>query len=385
LVPFLFRDFSELKVFTRSLWKWRSSLLILMVVTSLVFSIQLFLWYFQTGHFFIWSYQDEGFYFSHPEVMNVLFSYRKGLFIYTPLAFLACFGLLTIIRKPVKLISMLAFLVLSTYIIASWWNWYYGDSFGHRAFIDYYGIFGILIALLLNRFSFKGDKLVMTILFLPFVVLNLFQTWQYSNYIIHPYSMNKEKYEYVFLKSDSTYFNCLGGNEELPGYSVDKLHPCLSTENRFEKTAENWDYGFIQNYSNAISGTKVNLLDSLHQYSSGYKSRADIISTIPATYYIEVSMMVYDSIPGASNNAILVFSMDSINFRENYWQGIHLNDIPVNPSRAWRKCKFSWTLPRILNSNGILKIYVWNTGKKVFMIDDFRLTFYIDRPSSRKD
>jgi hypothetical protein len=186
------------------------------------------------------------------------------------------------------------------------------------------------------------------------------------------------------MKSDSTFFNCLGGNEELPGYSVDRLHPFLSTENKFEKIPENWDYGFIQIYSNAISGTKVNFLDSLHQYSSGYKSRADMISAIPATYYIEASVMVYDSFPSASNKANLVFSMDSINLIENYWHGIRLNDIPVNPVRTWRECKFSLTLPKIYNPDGILKIYIWNFGKKTFMIDDFRLTFFIDHSGSKQ-
>jgi hypothetical protein len=383
LIPFLFRDFAEMKQFTGSLLKKKSAFLTLILITLLVFSIQLFLWYLQTGRFFLWSYQNEGFYFSHPEVMNVLFSYRKGLFIYTPLVVLACFGLFMILLKPVKLISMLAFLAMSTYIIASWWNWYYGDSFGLRVFIDYYGIYGLLIALLLNRFSFKAEKLLLTLLFLPFIFLNLFQTWQYCNWIIHPYSMNKEKYEYVFLQSDSIYFNCLGGNEEIPGYSVDRLHPCLSTQNTFEKTEENWNYAFIKSYSNAKSGKHVNYLDSLNIYSSGFFIRADRISKIPARYYIEGSLSVYDSVPGASNKANLVFSMDSINFGENYYQGIHLNDIPVNPYRKWRKCNFSLTLPRILNPKGILKIYVWNIGKKVFWIDDFRLTFYIDRSASR--
>jgi hypothetical protein len=383
LIPFLFRDFAELKQFTRSLWNLKSSMLILMLVAFLVFSIQLILWYFQTGHFFLWSYRDEGFYFSRPEVMKVLFSFQKGLFVYTPLILLAGFGLISIFMKPVKLISMMIFLLLSTYIIASWWNWYYGDSFGLRAFIDYYGIYALLIALTLDRLSFRGDKIFMAILFLPFIFLNLFQTWQYSNWIIHPYSMNKEKYEYVFMKSDSTFINCLGGNEELPGYSVDYLHPCLSTQNNFEKPVENWSYSFVQGYSNAISGKNVNYLDSVHIYSSGYMVKAEKISKIPAIYYIEASMMVYDSIPGASNKANLVVSMDSINFRENYWKGIHLNDIPVNPARTWRKCKFSLTLPRILNPNGVLKIYVWYTGKKVFMIDDFRLTFYLDKPKGK--
>jgi len=385
LVPFLFRDFSDLKQFTLSLWKYKSSVLIFMLVPILVFSIQLFLWYLQTGRFFLWSYRDEGFYFTHPEVMNVLFSFRKGLFVYTPLILLAGFGLIAIIRKPVKFISMLTFLAVSTYIIASWWNWYYGDSFGLRAFIDYYGIYGLLIALLLNRFSFKGDKLFFALLLIPFIALNFFQTWQYSNWIIHPYSMNKEKYKYVFLKSDSTYINCLGGNEEIPSYSVDKLHPCLSTRNTFEKTDEKWDYGYIRSYPNAFSGKNVNFLDSIHQYSSGFKLMAEKISNIPATYYIEISMMVYDSVPGASQMANLVFSMDSINFREIFWHGILLNDIPVNPSRTWRKCTFSYTLPKILNPKGILKIYVWNTGKKIFMIDDFRLTFYLDKATSLRD
>lgn len=106
------------------------------------------------------------------------------------------------------------------------------------------------------------------------------------------------------------------------------------------------------------------------------------IGGIPARYYIEASLMVYDSIPGASNKANLVFSMDSINFRENYWYGVHLNDIPENPPGVWRRCNFSLTLPIILNPEGILKIYVWNTEKKLFMIDDFRLTFFIDKPAS---
>jgi hypothetical protein len=379
LLPFFFRDFNELKQYSLTLWRSKFSLLVMLAVTVIVFSIQPLLWYFQTGRFFIWSYRDEGFYFSHPEIVNVLFSFRKGLFVYTPLLIFTVIGLIMIILKPLKAISMLAFLAVSTYIIASWWNWYYGDSFGLRAFIDYYGIFSILIAMLFDRFSFRGYKLFLVILVLPFIALNLFQTWQYCNHVIHPYSMNKEKYKFVFLRSDSTYFNCLGGNEELPWYSVDRLHPILSTQNTFEKVKENWNYAYIRNYPGAVSGKNVNYLDSLHPFSSGYMTKADRISAIPARYYIEASVMVYDSIPGASNDANLVFSMDSINFRENYWQRIRLNDIPLNPSRKWRECKYSLTLPWILNPKGILKIYIWNPGGKPFMIDDFRLTFYIDK------
>ena len=383
LIPFLFSDFSAMKQFAGTIWKNKPVFLISLFITILILTIQPFLWYLQTGHFFIWSYQDEGFYFSRPEIMNVLFSYRKGLFIYTPLIFFAVFGLFTIIRKPLRFISMLIFFVLSVYLIASWWNWYYGDSFGLRAFIDYYGIYGLLIAMLLNQITIKYQNLLLTFLLVPFIGLNLFQTWQYSNHIIHPNSMNKAKFRYVLLKSDSTYFNCLGATQEIAGYSVDRLHPVMVTQNTFEEPQENWYSTYIKSCANAISGKHANYLDSLNVYSSGFFIRADRISSIPATYYIEGSLSVYDSLPGASNKANLVFSMDSINLRETYWQGFRLNDIPVNPARIWRTCRFSLTLPRILNPDGILKIYIWNFGKKPFMIDDFRLTFNIDQAGSR--
>jgi hypothetical protein len=38
-----------------------------------------------------------------------------------------------------------------------------------------------------------------------------------------------------------------------------------------------------------------------------------------------------------------------------------------------------------LNPKGTLKIYIWNTGKKTFLIDDMRLTFYIDRPTCLRE
>jgi hypothetical protein len=357
--------------------------MILLLAFGSVIIIQPLLWYLQTGKLFIWSYRDEGFNFGSPAFRSVLLSFRKGLFIYTPMILLAMAGLIPLLKKPVRLASMILFLVISTWIIASWWNWYYGDGFGLRAFIDYYGIFAILIAVFLNSIPLKFEKIILPLIFAPFIFLNLFQTWQYCNWIIHPFSMNPQKYKYVFLESDSTYMNCLGGNQELPGYRVNMTRPVHSTIHTFDTVTDVWNYAETRYLTNAYSGKYVNILDSLHIYSSGYMIRAAEISPVPATYYVVASLMVYDTIPGASNGANIVFSMDSINLRDNYYQRYHLNDIPDNPFRTWRRCAFSLTLPRIVNPDGILKIYVWNTGRKVFLIDDFRIDFYLD-PSGGK-
>lgn len=55
--------------------------------------VQLYVYYWHTGHFFVWAYRDEGFDFLHPHFLGTLFSYEKGLFVYTPVLLLAIPGL----------------------------------------------------------------------------------------------------------------------------------------------------------------------------------------------------------------------------------------------------------------------------------------------------
>ena len=60
----------------------------LMVV--LVWVPQMIYWNEMTGHWLYFSYgSDERFFFGDPAIIKGLFSYRKGLFIYTPLLLFA--------------------------------------------------------------------------------------------------------------------------------------------------------------------------------------------------------------------------------------------------------------------------------------------------------
>jgi hypothetical protein len=268
------------------------------------------------------------------------------------------------------------FVIICIYIISSWWNWYYGDSFGARAFIDYYGIYALLLAILLNHKESKTGTTLIIILLFPFVALNLFQTWQYTHYIIQPYSMNKEKFQYVFLRADSVYQKCLGGNDEIPGYNIDTAHPFRLYRTDFEKVSPSWKNSVNKIVPYAHSGRFVGYTDSLHPYSATLEIKPDSISAYPAIFYIEGSVWLRDSLKGSSNKAFFVFSMDSIDQQGNYWYGFPVNDVPDNPEGVWRKCKFSLTLPEFRVPGKILKIYVWNNGKKPIMIDDFSVAFF---------
>ncbi len=372
LIPFLAGENSRMIHFLRAVWLKKLTLLLMVLIFLAIVSVQGVLWYIQTGRFFVWSYHGEGFRFFSPEIFNVLFSYRKGLFIYTPVLLVSMMGMIILLlRKQLQFLSITGFFILSTYIIASWWNWYYGDGFGLRAFIDYYGIFAILLAMVVNKIR-PGTDVVFSVLFLsPFVLLNLLQTWQYTHQVIQPNSMNAVKYHHVFMKTDSAMINSLGGNDEIADYSVNLTRPVLTCTSSFEKPQENWILNSIIATSRASSGEHAGYLDSLHQFSPAIVIRAAKLGKLPDTFHVRGEIMIWDSVPGASNGALVVLSMDSIQPGENYWRGFLMNDIPVTSSKTWRKITFSLMLPEIANPDGILKIYIWNTGKKPMLVDDF--------------
>ena len=380
LIPFLFNMKEEIRTLAGFLREKKMALILFLGSFFLVVCIQFILWHIQTGHWIIWSYKDEGFYFRNPEWSNVLFSFRKGLFIYTPLIFLSMLGLVRLLFvNRIRFFSMTFFIIVSTWIIASWWNWYYGDSFGARAFLDYNGIYALLLALLLDHKWKKGSTFLVTGVLFIFVAINLLQTWQFTQYIIHPYSMNREKYKYVFLKTDSVYRECLGGNDEIPGYRIDMTHPCAVFRTGFEKVPENWSSSALKASSFAHSGKFVGYLDSAHPYSATLRIHPESLSSYPATFYMKGSIWVRDSVQGASNKAFVVVSMDSIDQVGNYWYGFPLNDVPKNPAGTWRNCRFSLTLPEFKIPGRLLKVYVWNSGKKPFIVDDFSLVFYTEK------
>jgi hypothetical protein len=164
--------------------------------------IQLMVYYNQTGALFVYSYEEEGFNFLRPEIFNILFSYKKGLFLYTPLLLIAMFGhVIWFKMQKWQAISSMLFFLSITYFLSSWWNWYYGGSFSSRAYIEYYVFFALPFAIMLQRLS-KPYRRVMLGISMVLVLFCQFQTYQYRYMVIHWDNMDKEKYWEVFLNPD---------------------------------------------------------------------------------------------------------------------------------------------------------------------------------------
>jgi hypothetical protein len=221
-VPFLAGSIAAMKEgLIRLLRKPKIFLTGLFIFVCICF-IQCLAWYFQTGKFIIYSYVGEGFNFSQPQIINILFSYRKGLFVYSPVLFISMLSLLWFgyKRRFYNLYTWLSFFIILTYVISSWHNWGYGASFGMRAFIEYFPVFFIIFALMLNEIKPLFGKAIIVISLLT-IPLNVIQTYQYKSFILSWYQMDRDKYWKVFLRTSKQYIGLIWKKQyDYNNYSV---------------------------------------------------------------------------------------------------------------------------------------------------------------------
>ncbi|MGK0366302.1 MAG: hypothetical protein ACI85O_003375 [Saprospiraceae bacterium] len=204
VLPFIAGNFNNLRVGLHFLLSRYKTLLISSLIVLGTISTQLIYYKLATGNFFVYSYNKEGFDFSNPHFFDILFSYRKGLFLYTPLYLLSLSGLYFLWKKSFwKVMTWLSFFVAITYIFSSWHMWFYGGSFSSRVYVEYLPLFMILLAIYLEGLTGKiWKKRTFVGLIFGLILLCQFQTFQYRHYKIHWSDMTKEMYWDVFLKVD---------------------------------------------------------------------------------------------------------------------------------------------------------------------------------------
>lgn len=162
-------------------------------------------WKINTGHFMYYSYQNEPFYFSHPQIINGLFSYRKGWLVYTPVMVLSLVGIFAL-RGNLKTFfwPTLISLLLVLYVTFSWWCWWYGGSFGARPMIEFYVMLSVPLAAFLKWISQQRIifKWLTGIVLIGFIWLNNFQSRQYRSTLLHWDSMSKKAYWAIWGKTN---------------------------------------------------------------------------------------------------------------------------------------------------------------------------------------
>jgi hypothetical protein len=181
--------------------------LLIFLVGILLWIPQFLFWKTHAGTYFYFSYPGERFFWNDPQIINILFSYRKGWITYTPMIVLAFIGFFFIKKDfPVSKWVFIFITSLMVYVLSCWWDWFFGGCFGARAFCQYIAFLSIPIAFLIDfiyyspkKFPLKGILSLLVFVFIfSCVCLNIGQTYQYNHNRIHSSAMTKKVYWEVF-------------------------------------------------------------------------------------------------------------------------------------------------------------------------------------------
>jgi hypothetical protein len=373
-LPFLSGSSAVFTDRVKKLFKTPKKLILGLLLFFGVFSIQLIFNFIQTGNLLLWSYRNEGFHFNDPAILSFLFSYRKGFFVYTPLMLLIVPGMILFFhRSKFSFYTYFSFILILIYMLSSWWNWFFGDSFGMRAMVDFYPLLAIPLALIIKQFSASRWKRIIISLFLiPAVALNLFQAYQYYAGIIHPDSMTKEKYWYVFLKADPSYRGILGSFPE-PIFSGFNESLSINYFNDMEGPSNLWTSNGVQTSKESFSGRYLAEMSQSNIYSPTLVLMNENLIKTESELYVTVNLMYRELEKNATSDALLVYAATDKNSELSFYKTFRIKQMPDDKTLVWRNGSFGFKVPAWDSNLTQVKVYVWNIQKTVFQMDDFEV------------
>ena len=342
----------------------------------LALSPQLIINLLQTGKPVIYGYQNEGFYFDRPELLNFLFSFRKGWFVYTPFMLLLFPAVFQLFRQSkFAFFSFLCFFTLLVYVFSSWWNWFYGDSFGMRPMIDFYSLFFLVILLMLTSIRKKILLIATTTFIMLAVFLNLFQSWQYAVGIIHPDAMNKKAYTYVFLRADQSYKKVVAATDE-SFYGVLQTSPFFETQNSLETDIPGWSTN-----RQTVQGenSKAAKLTESAIYSPSFNYVIPESVKGKRNIYIVFETKYLEPKTNAAANALFVVDVKDTSGNTVFYKAFKMKRLPDRVTNQWRQGSIGFKIPDLTAELSSIKLYVWNKEKQEFLLDDLELRLYTYR------
>ncbi len=358
--------------------------IILVIITLIIIGIpQIIYWKVTTGKFLYMSYNNpgEGFDFLSPYILKVLFSFRKGWFIYTPVMLFAVTGFYYLFKKNKPVFyPLLLFFIFNLFIVSSWSCWWYADSFGQRALVQSYPVMAITLGYLIQyiqtkKFIIKG---IFTVIFIFLIILSIFQTWQAKQGILHTSRMTREYYFKIFGKrqvneSDRNLllvYRSYDANESIDNihdYNKSQiLHLDFEVNSQDKKSNNHCD-------SLAFNGNYSYKLDKSNIFSPGLDIQYKDL-TNKEYAWIKATVNIYPVVNTKENptSLVITFLHEGKNYKyrtidtENF-------DLTIN---QWNELNFEYLTPEVRNNTDNVKIYLWHRGNLPVYIDELIIEKY---------
>jgi len=364
LIPFVAGNWANVTTLVKNTFR-HYRVWIPVVVAGLIFPFYtMLLWYVQTGYWFVYSYGEESFDFTNPHFFQILFSFEKGWFLYTPLAFISLTGFVYLFRENrFQFYWLVTFFVVFIYVASSWWAWAYTSNFGQRIFIDLYALVALLLGFafqLINE-SKRVVKAVSAFMVL-LVIFNSVQFYQHYNYIFPPGKIDFQKYKHAFWRLVPA---------PRAGFPPEMVTSKKEYFNDFEQ-----DYGWL-NYASvtdtlAYEGCCSSLTGKANEYSIGIWEQVDDFANQPFSW-VKVSGWVYSNQKYTDARLVIDFESDgkSIQYRP-----IFLKEF--NRKNRWVYLEFAQQFPKNPGKDNRLRVYFFNTNQnELFLVDNLKIEMII--------
>lgn len=352
-LPFLFSDKKQFLNAFKHFFRTKN-LLPAVLILSLFVAAQFFTWYIKENQLYSNRYAPYGFTWLHPHLKEMLFGFEAGFFVYTPLCLLFLAGLITVFEQNrYRFVALTGFVFMLFYFFSAYSAYTYFDGLGIRVLVDYYAVFAFAGAKLFEALG-SGKwfyPVLLTALFFLFV--NLMYSYQSSRGILLRAGMNFNKWKYIFLRSDYSYRDCLGGANEYPPYAIENPPVLLSKEMPLAAPF---------NYNNQEFGV-VTHFDSL-----GIRSNR---------IYLTIDCARTEAIANSSMDALVCVSLENTNQKKlsSYFQ-FRLNETPSRDCCNEVNYHYSANLNADIYPNDKLSVYIWNRNKQAFEISKFSVKLY---------
>jgi hypothetical protein len=369
ILLFNIKSLKDLTERFKLIWTYKLQALLFLGLFLLMIAPQLLYYKHIFGSFIYYSYTKEGFFFLSPHLFDTVFSYRNGWLVYSPVMILSLIGFFFVKRysKEFSWFSPLAFLIYF-YLISAWWCWWYA-GFGNRAFINLYPILAIPLCAFIS-FALSKKLFVrvgLNVLVLSFIVLNVFQSYQFKQRIIHWGSMTKDAYWDAFGRTKNSQLqvlylrqpDLLEAQKGKNIVSVPVVKTLSSFKNSFEhvKPSDSSYYPYLQD-NQGYSSNKA-----LH-FKKGIPFMMKTEVTVPKnTTHVFITCKI-------KRTGEVIAVLDGKEKMPYYF----VSEDIVNFDKGWEELKLFAPFPN-MNKSQLLYFYLANKSMAEIDIDDLEVKF----------
>lgn len=363
-LPGLAKDAQSVSSRLIGLFRHPLRLLVGLLIALMLPAVQLLFYKLQTGDWIVWSYANEGFYFSDPAWWKFLFSFERGWMVYSPvfLLLLPAFALL-IKASPWRGIGWTTWFILVVYILSAWWSWHYGGSFGSRPMIDFYVCFMLIIVLgwrpLLEKLVVRRVLLMVIMLF---TLLNVSQVYQVQAGIITPWHMNLGKYFWTIGKLDESDEERLGGRNDTPPFHQ---HSEVWYDERPVVSSDDPHWSFIRTDGDVL------VFDQEIEFNGSFTYTIRREASVYLGFELELERLEHE-LNAASEAYVVIEAVDPDGERYHY-DAFFINDYPVGNTETWKAWRYRYVIPQKVETGDEVALYFWNKGAGQFELRDLHL------------